>query len=122
VKLLGHVYIDALLGDPRRVKVIKKRMLVDTGATYTCISPKLADELGLTIVGESDVTLADKRKVKAGVSLAYAELGGRGDIVEVRIFETEEPILGVFTLEALGLTVDPVSGEVSPTRSFTARA
>lgn len=119
---MGHIYTDVLLGDPRRVRVIKKRMLVDTGATYTCITPKLADELNLTIAGESDVTLADKRKVKAGVSLAYAELGGRGDIVEVRIFEAEEPILGVFTLEALGLAVDPVSGEVKPSRGFAARA
>jgi hypothetical protein len=31
-------------------------------------------------------------------------------------------LLGVFALEALGLAVDPVTGEVKPTRSFIARA
>jgi len=34
----------------------------------------------------------------------------------------DEPLLGVMALEALGLAVDPASGELRPTRGFLARA
>jgi predicted aspartyl protease len=47
---------------------------------------------------------------------------GRGDLIPVRVFEVEEPLLGVFALEALGLAVDPASGELKQTRGFIARA
>lgn len=47
---------------------------------------------------------------------------GRGDLIPVRVFEVEEPLLGVLALEALGLAVDPSTGEVKPTRGFIARA
>jgi predicted aspartyl protease len=46
----------------------------------------------------------------------------RSDLIPIRVFDVEEPLLGVFALEALGLAVDPVTGEVKPTRSFIARA
>ena len=119
---MGHVYTEVLIGDPKRSRVLRSRMLVDTGATYTCLPPKLASDLGLPILGERDVTLADGRRVKAGVGLASVEIGGREDVVEVRVFEVAEAVIGAFTLESLGLAVDPVTGELRPTRSFTARA
>jgi predicted aspartyl protease len=47
---------------------------------------------------------------------------GRGDLIPIRVFDVDEPILGAFALEALGLAVDPVTGEVKLTRSSIARA
>lgn len=66
--------------------------------------------------------MADGRKVKAGVSLAYLEVDGRSEVVRVRIFEAEEPVVGVSSLEDLGFTVDPLTGELRPSRGFIARA
>jgi predicted aspartyl protease len=40
----------------------------------------------------------------------------------IRVFNVEEPLVGVLALEALRLAVDPVTGEVKSTRSFIARA
>lgn len=119
---MGHVYADVSIGDPRRTKVTQSKMLVDTGATHTIMTPSLAKELSLQILGESDVTLADGRRLKAGVSLAYVEIDGRSEIVRVRIFDVDEPVIGVSTLEDLGLTIDPISGELRPTRGFITRA
>ena len=42
---------------------------------------------------------------------------GAGDLVPVGVFDVE-PLLGVFALEALGLAVDPTTGEVKQTRGF----
>ena len=119
---MKHIYVEAKIGDPKREKIQSLRVLVDTGATYTCIPPQMAEELGLPFIAETELMLADGRKVKALFSAAYIEINGRGDITEVRVFEVFEPILGCSTLEALGLSVDPVSGELKPTRGFIARA
>lgn len=119
---MGRVYADVLISDPRRIKEVEVRMPVDTEATYACVPPKLARDLNLTSMGESEVTSADDRKVKADVSLAYIEINGRGDVVQVRIPEIGEPLVGAFTLEALGLAVDSSTGKLTPTRGFIAKA
>ncbi len=119
---VGHVYVTVKLGDPLKRRVKEVKMLVDTGATYPCIPEKLAGELGLRLEFKTKVTLADKREIEAWYATAYIEVMGRGDLIPVRVFEVEEPLLGIFALEALGLAVDPTTGEVKPTRGFIARA
>ncbi|MFQ5924481.1 MAG: hypothetical protein ACE5IE_00595 [Dehalococcoidia bacterium] len=42
-------------------------------------------------------------------------------MIESRIFDVLEPVIGAFTLEALGLAVDPVCGELKPTPGFIAK-
>jgi predicted aspartyl protease len=97
-------------------------MLVDTGTTYPCIPKWLAETLGLRLKFKTMITLADGRMVEAWYTTAYIEIMGRGDLIPIRVFDVDEPILGAFALEALGLAVDPVTGEVKLTRSSIARA
>lgn len=97
-------------------------MLVDTGATYLCIPKSLASELGLRLGFKTKVTLADGRAIDAWYATAYVEAMSRGDLIPIRVFEVEEPLLGVLALEALGLAVNPSTGEVKLTRGFVARA
>jgi predicted aspartyl protease len=78
--------------------------------------------LGLKLEFKTKATLADGRVVEAWYATAYLEIMERGDLIPVRVFEVEEPLLGVFALEALGLAVDPASGELKQTRGFIARA
>lgn len=69
-------------------------IMVDTGATYSLISPTLADRLGVVRFPERyPVTLAD----------------------------CADPLLGVEALGVLGLAVDPTAGKLVPTRTWTAR-
>jgi len=46
----------------------------------------------------------------------------RGSIIQAAIIDVDEPLLGVIALEALGLAVDPGTGELRPTGSFLTRA
>lgn len=119
---MAHVYADVKIDNPRKQKIIERRMLVDTGATYACLFPQLARKLGLHIEVHRDVTLADGRKVQAGLALASVEINGRESPVETLVFDFSEPAIGTFTLEALGLAIDLVSGELKSTRGFIARA
>jgi predicted aspartyl protease len=87
------VEVRAVLGDETRAKVRAVRALVDTGATLTVIPGQLAGELGV------------KPHAQARVET------GAGEIVPVLIPDMIDRVLiGVTTLEALGLEVDPVTG------------
>jgi clan AA aspartic protease len=121
-KLMGHIYVMVKLGDPLKQKVRDVKILVDTGAIYPCIPKWLAEALGLKLEFKTMITLADGRMVEAWYATAYVEIMGRGDLIPIRVFDVDEPLLGVLTLEALGLAVDPGTGEVKPTRTFIARA
>jgi clan AA aspartic protease len=118
---MGYVYAQVKFTGPKG-KSLERRVLVDTGATYTCIPYKMAQELELLLQFETKVTLADGGEVKAWHSAAYIEINGRGDAMQVRVFDIMEPVIGAFTLEGLGLAVDPASGELRPTRSYISRA
>ena len=105
-------YVEYVLGKRRfeDVRRVEADALVDTGATYPCIPEELAAELGLKLEFKTKVALADGRMVEAWYATAYVEILGRGDLIPVRVFEVEKPLLGVFTLEALGLAVDSSTG------------
>jgi predicted aspartyl protease len=121
-KTMGHIYVTAKLGDSLKKKIKDVKMLVNNGATYPCILKWLAEALGLRLEFKTMVTLADGRMVEELYATSYIEIMGRGDLILIRVLDVDEPLLGVFTLEALGLAVDPLTGEVKPTRTFIARA
>ena len=118
-KLMGYVHVKALLGDPGRARTREISFLADTGAGYMVLQPNLAKELGLTPVGKTKAVVADKRVVEADVAPVYVKVLDREAIVLAAIMDSPEPLLGAFTLEVLGLAVDPSTGEVKPTRAFT---
>lgn len=116
---MGHVYHDVTLIGAKTKRV---RMFVDTGATYSMVSKELARELGIKPFRKRIlVEVADGRKVRLPVGLAIVRINGREAANSILIGGTEEPLLGVEALEALGLAVDPATGELKPTRSYAVR-
>lgn len=84
--------------------------LVDTGAIH-CLAPK--DELqkaGIKPEGKAAYELADGQAVEFEYGFARISFLGNETIVKI-IFGPEkvEPILGVVTLEDVGIGVDPVT-------------
>jgi len=114
---MGHVRVRGLIGRTR-TRTAEVEFLVDTGAFYTVIMPSLARELGLEAQEISELTLADKRTVQAGVTVAYMKLLDREGVLPIAIMETPEPLLGVTALEGLGLRVDPATGELQHSRPY----
>ncbi|MGQ9469615.1 MAG: retroviral-like aspartic protease family protein [Nitrososphaerales archaeon] len=99
------------------------KLLVDTGATYTTIQEDLAEKLGvLKFPRKAKTTLADGTEISVEAGIAWIELKDRNAPITTLIMECKEPLLGVETLEALGLKVNPSTGELEPTRSYTLRA
>ena len=107
---MGYAYVDlAIRGRvPRNVRV-----LVDTGSAYVVMDSKTISEVGLHETPfEVELTLADKRKVKAKLYLAEVEAEGRRGPVFVAELDVPTPILGAYALETLGLKPNPVTGKL----------
>jgi len=111
------VRVKGSLGDPERHTVLDVDFLTDTGAFFTTIPVELAEKLGIRVVARTKATLANKTEV--GLSYAYVKILDREATLPVAIMDVPEPLLGVTTLEGLGLKVDPVSGAIEKTRTFT---
>jgi aspartyl protease family protein len=112
--LYQHVHVSAN-------KSATVRMLVDTGATYSVIPKSLARRLGITRLRPVRVSLANGQRVKVDAGLAVFALGGREAPSTILVADVVEPILGVGTLDALGLQVDLRRRRVKRSRPYAVR-
>lgn len=117
---MGYVDVKGVMGNPKGTPKREVELLVDTGAFHSAIPKELAADLKLEAAGEISVTLADKREVKAPISLAYFKVLDRESILPIVIIDVPKPLLGTTTLEGLGLKVDPVAGKLEHSRPFGA--
>jgi len=116
---VGHIHQRVELSADKAVTV---RMLVDTGATFSLIPEALARTVGIKRLRRPvTVALADGRRVKLDPGTAIFRIGGREAPATILVGDVAEPVLGVETLEALGLTVDPRKGRLTPSRQYTVR-
>jgi predicted aspartyl protease len=117
---MGHVRVRIRLGNPERREngVGVDEALVDTGATWTTIPRVLAEELQLQVIGPVAVKTAAGRQ-QLDQSYAYIELAGKAMVTPLLISDTLETVLiGVITLEAMGLAVDPGTGQLRESEVF----
>jgi predicted aspartyl protease len=112
---MGYVRVRAVVANSLDHDLkVELEFVIDTGAIYTVITKSVAERLRLKELG--------KRKFRTGggvvelpVSEAYLTIEGEGVTSLVAISREDMPLLlGVTTLELLGLTVDPISRKLKP--------
>ncbi len=116
---MGLVKVTGYLGLNSN-ELIEVEFLVDTGGFYTAISPQLRDRLRLPAGLVEQTQLADSSIVDVEVTVAHLRLNGRQGPVLVEVMDVPQPLLGVSALEALGMKVNPVSGELEIVWPFDA--
>ena len=109
---LGETIAEIRVTGPKGSKAV--RAVVDTGATNTVIDEDLARELGIVTTSGDKVVLVDGSVDKVGVGSAQIEIQGVTRIVPVYIYK--ETLVGLTTLEAAGLRVNPVSETLEKVR------
>ena len=115
---MGYVRAKAIIGDPQKNKVEEVEFLADSGAFFPAISPSLAKKLDIKPVVETELILADKRRVKALISIAYFKLLDRDGVFQTAIMDVPDPLLGVTVLEGLGIKIDPGTGKLEYSRPY----
>ena len=97
-------------------KTLEVEATVDTGAAYTTVPACLLRGLGIPPMGKRTFLLADGRRVDMEVGRAWATINGDSEVTLVVFGEDDAPaLLGAYTLEGLGLAVDPTSQRLVPT-------
>ena len=125
---MGYVYTDLTLKNTKDVIFARSGMIkdenirqmtvqamVDTGAGTLVINEAIQRELGLEIMGERPVTLADKTyKLCEFTEPVEIHWKNRSTTVRAVILTgAEEVLLGAIPLEDMDLMVDPVRRELT---------
>jgi clan AA aspartic protease len=113
---MGLTVLEVEVGNPANPKVTEKiEFLIDSGAVYSVVPARILKKLGIKPIAEQTFRLADGSKIvrKKGVALfKYGNQIGGADVLFGEAGDSR--LLGAFTLEALGLALDPLRRELKP--------
>ena len=116
---MGISYVQGTVRGPAGAKATV-RFLIDSGATYSLLPEPVWRAIGLAPQREMDFVLADGTSVHRPVSECFLMLlQGEGHTPVVLGQPGDaEPLLGVVTLEILGLVFDPFRRTLHPMRAL----
>jgi len=113
---MGLTVIEIEVGNPANPEVTQGlEFLIDSGAIYSVVPTPFLEKLGIKPLSQQEFRLADGTKIvrKKGIALfKYGDKIGGADVVFGE--EGDSVLLGAFTLEALGLALDPLKRELRP--------
>jgi len=113
---MGITTIEAVVGGSTG-KQTTVRFLVDSGATYTLLPYDSWQTIELTPKRSVTFTLADGTTIERKVSECFITLPeGEGHTPVILGEPGDEPLLGVVTLEILGLVLNPFTRKLQPMR------
>jgi clan AA aspartic protease len=116
---MGLTFIEAQVSNNGNAQAV--RFLVDSGAKYTLLPHQTWKALGLTPSRRLTFTLADGTSVERDVSECVISLPqGKGHTPVILGEPGDEALLGVVTLEILGLMLNPFDRTLHPMRMMLA--
>mgnify|MGYP006294151385 CR=1 FL=1 len=117
---MGLTTVKAKVGKGESAREVD--FLVDSGASYTVLPEKVWKKLNLEPIDRMSFALADGSVIERPISEVWFEYGGKGRTVQVVLGERgDTALLGVMTLEALGLMINPFTRELYPMRMMLAK-
>ena len=117
---MGITYIEGTVRGPSGGEQ-RVRLLVESGATYTLLPERVWQGIGLAPKREVSVTLADGTEVVRRVGECHITLPQGDGHTPVMLGEPgDAALLGVVTLEMLGLVLNPFTRTLQPMRMLLA--
>lgn len=117
---MAITYVDAVVRGPSGEERALQ-LLVDSGATYSVLPEVVWRELGLKPKRALSFSLADGTLIAREISECEFEFEGESAHSPVVLGEgADEAILGVVTLETLGLVINPFDRSLRPMRLLMA--
>ena len=113
---MGLTSLEIEVGNPANPQATEKvESLIDSGAVYSVVPTPILERLGIQPLTAQEFRLADGTKITRQKGIALFKYGDRIGGADV-IFgeEGDSVLLGAFTLEALGLTLDPLRRDLKP--------
>lgn len=113
---MGLTHVQMGIANPARPsKFIRQRFLVDSGAIYSVVQKSVLAKLGIKPHSKQQFTLANGDTIERELGDALFEYRGRRGASPVIFGKPgDSNLLGMVTLEALGLMLDPLRRELRP--------
>jgi clan AA aspartic protease len=122
--VMGINSLEVEVGNPANPGVTEKlEFLVDSGAIYSVVPTPILERLGIKPLSDQEFRSADGTKIvrKKGIALfKYKDKIGGADVIFGE--DGDSVLLGAFTLEALGLALDPLRRELKPLPMILAKS
>jgi len=116
---MGITYIEGTVSGPQGSRTLE--FLVDSGASYTLLPYDVWTTMGLAPKRTLAFSLADGTRIERQVSECHLTLSvGEGHTPVVLGEPGDDALLGVVTLENLGLVFNPFSRTLHPMRLLLA--
>jgi predicted aspartyl protease len=113
---MGITTLPIEIGNPARIEdTIKILCTVDSGVLYSVVPRDLLQSLGIEPIARETFRLANGESIERDKGIAFFRYGDRVGGADVIFGEQGDmTLLGAFTLEALGLSLDPIRRELNP--------
>lgn len=113
---MGLTVLELEVANPANPQKTEKiEFLIDSGAIYSVVPISILKKLGIKPISEEEFRLANGQKVirKKGIAFfKYLDKVGGADVIFGE--KGDSTLLGAFTLESLGLVLDPLKRELKP--------
>lgn len=113
---MGLTVLELQVGNPARPEETEKlEFLIDSGAIYSVVPREILERLEIRPLTRQEFRLADGSKIARDKGIAlfkYQDQVGGADVIFGE--PGDSILLGAFTLEALGLALDPLRRELKP--------
>lgn len=113
---MGLTHVAVEVANPARPsRSARLKMLVDSGAAYSIVDGATLRKIGIRPTGSRTFMLADGTEVTRRIGAALFRFRGEEGASTVIFGEPgDAALLGVVTLEELGLILDPMRRELRP--------
>ncbi len=116
---MGETYVTVTVSNPSEPeRAWTAEFLADTGATFCIIPRNRLEELGIVPISSRHVELADGSITRLEMGIARLEFIGEYAIGRVAFGSDDvEPLLGVLTMQDVGVKVDTVNHCLEPSKA-----
>lgn len=117
---MGVTTVKARVKNPKdERRFIEDEFLIDSGAIFTVVPKPLLDKIGIKGYREGEFKLTDGTTVKRNIGDAIVEFDGNRAPTSVVVGKRNDSLLiGVITLEAMGLVLDPFERKIYKAKLF----
>jgi clan AA aspartic protease len=114
--IMGLTVLKIEVGNPSKPKAtVPIEFLIDSGAVYSVVPTPVLKKLNIKALAKEEFRLADGSTILRKKGVALFKYGGQIGGADVIFGESgDSNLLGAFTLEALGLALDPIRRELKP--------
>ncbi|MEX0611642.1 MAG: aspartyl protease family protein [Pirellulales bacterium] len=113
---MGLTHLEIQVANPAEPNVTRTiDFLIDSGAIYSVVPTSVLEELKIKPLAEETFRLADGGRIVRKKGVAVFRYGDRIGGADVIFGEPDDStLLGAFTLESLGLALDPLRRQLTP--------